>query len=52
MSVRLTDSCEKAITTYLSDEPEGLEGPERWERVEKERVRVRNPVALEVAHFC
>ena len=39
------------VYTYLSDEPEGFECPEGWESVEEERVRVRNPVALEVAHF-
>ena len=37
--------------TYLSEEPEDFEAPEGWERVEEKRVRVRNPVALEIAHF-
>ena len=36
---------------YLSEEPEGFEGPEAWERVEKKRVRVRDPVTLKIAHI-
>ena len=38
--------------TYLSEEPEDFEWPEAGERVEKQRVRVRDPVALKEAHFC
>ena len=36
---------------YLSEEPEDFEGPEAGERVEKKRVRVRDPVTLNKAHI-
>ena len=40
-----------AESTYLSKEPEGLEGPEAREGVEEEGVGVRGVVASEEAHF-
>ena len=42
--------CARCLT-YLAEEPEDFEAPEGWERVEEEGVGVRNPVALEIAHF-
>lgn len=41
----------KDYVTYLSKEPVGFEGPEDWEKVEHERVRVRSIVAGEETHF-
>lgn len=39
------------LCTYLSEEPEALEGPEDWVKVEHQRVGVGGVVTGEETHF-